>query len=316
MTEAYEVLTDKQKRQQYDQYGDASSGPNGFGGPGGPAGGFGGAYPGQGGAGDFSDFFQQSGKGGFTFHSTGFPNFASSGGGFTGSPGGAGGFGDIFQDLMGGMFGQGGGMGGMGGQQHFTSASGNPFQQQQKQQQPRGQSSGRNQQQRASTPKKKPLEPLKHTVECTLEELYRGHVKKLKVKDTILDESTGRKKVIEKVFPVRITAGAASGTQVTFTPEENEGSDAFPRTVIFEIKELPHPQYRREGADLIWTCRLSHRQIEKGVMIQVPLMDGSALALESKDYDIKSGLRVPFPGHGMPSGSKRGKLIVQFEIKT
>ncbi|USS91012.1 molecular chaperone DnaJ [Fructilactobacillus carniphilus] len=54
ITEAYEVLSDKQKRANYDQYGSAD-GPQGFGGGAGGGGGFGGA--GGAGFGDFSDIF-------------------------------------------------------------------------------------------------------------------------------------------------------------------------------------------------------------------------------------------------------------------
>src|SRR5690554_565396 len=54
ITEAYEVLSDDQKRAAYDQYGHASTDPN-FGAGGGFGGGFGGG--GAGGFGGFEDIF-------------------------------------------------------------------------------------------------------------------------------------------------------------------------------------------------------------------------------------------------------------------
>ena len=83
INEAYQVLSDTQKRAQYDQFGTA--GPEGapFGG-----GGFGGFDPNTSGF-DFRDFNGSTSRGGFGF-----------GGGF------GRGFGDIFEDLFSGMFSQ------------------------------------------------------------------------------------------------------------------------------------------------------------------------------------------------------------------
>lgn len=74
LNEAYQVLSDKNKRAQYDQFGSVGRGAGGFGGPGGPAGG-----------------------GGFDFN--GFNvNFGGQGSG--------GGFGSIFEDLFESAFSQ------------------------------------------------------------------------------------------------------------------------------------------------------------------------------------------------------------------
>jgi len=77
INEAYQVLSDKSKRQQYDQFG-STSGSGGFSAQGGPASGW-----------DFSGF-QQGGGQGFNF------DFGSEG------------FEDIFSDIFGGSFGGGG----------------------------------------------------------------------------------------------------------------------------------------------------------------------------------------------------------------
>lgn len=82
VNEAYQILSDPQKRAAYDQFGHAGVG-QGTGGFGGGAGGFGGGF-GQGG------FAGQQGAGGFDF--SGFSGF------------GGGGLGSIFEDLFEGAF--------------------------------------------------------------------------------------------------------------------------------------------------------------------------------------------------------------------
>lgn len=57
VNEAYEVLSDKEKKARYDQFGHAGVDPNGFGGAGGGFGGGFGGFEGFGGAGGFDDIF-------------------------------------------------------------------------------------------------------------------------------------------------------------------------------------------------------------------------------------------------------------------
>jgi len=64
LNEAYEILSDKDKKARYDQFGHAGVDPNGFGGAGG-AGGFGGGFSGAGGFEDIFDMFFGGTGGGF-----------------------------------------------------------------------------------------------------------------------------------------------------------------------------------------------------------------------------------------------------------
>lgn len=157
--------------------------------------------------------------------------------------------------------------------------------------------------------------PVTITVDCSLEELYHGKTKNLKVKDRFTVGS--QQALLEKVYKVDIKPGHKAGTKLKFP-----ASQEFPKPVEFEIRETPHKYFVRRGDDLLWTAKLTTRQVEKGVLIRVPLLDGTTLALDSKKYQIKAGSKVPFAGKGMPISSKRsdsskathGNLIVQFEV--
>ena len=126
--------------------------------------------------------------------------------------------------------------------------------------------------------------------------------------------------VVEKTFPVEIQPGYKDGTKIKY-PATND----FPKEVVFVLREKPHKYFQRQGDDLKWTCQLTAQQVERGVFVRIPLLDGSELKINSKEYSVRQGSRISFPGFGMPVSSSRksssgstqikaGNLIVKFEI--
>jgi DnaJ-class molecular chaperone len=322
------VLTDKQKRKEYDMLGDDY-------GKTGPSGGGGGYSQGRSpGAGpQFQEFYHtgSSNSGGFTFKRSshgGFEDMFGAGGPFTGgfpSSGGSqsfsfgdgrgdGGFGNIFQDMMGQFFGGGSGSSSYQQNQHSYTAKreqaayrrgtgGNSRQKQQQQQRSS-----------ASSSSYTAAEPLIMKINVTLEEVFTGKTKKLRVKDTILIPPGKQPQPIEKTFEVTIPTGAKQGTLLKFP-----ASPDFPKPVHFELQETKHRYFERDGYNLLWKCELTKRQITKGVKINVPLLDGKTLTINSQDYTIRHGTTIPFEQHGLPyqhNKQKKGDLIIKFIIKT
>lgn len=146
---------------------------------------------------------------------------------------------------------------------------------------------------------------------CTLEELYSGTIKKFLVKDEIIVQ--GFVLPIERVVTLDIKAGWSQGTKISFS-----ATRAFPKSLTFVIKEDKHRFYERHGNDLLWKCRLNSRQLTNGVMIKLPLLDGTSISFNTKGMDIKTGSKKVFKSLGMPivssKGGGKGDLIVLFEV--
>ncbi|KAJ1888473.1 Molecular chaperone (DnaJ super), partial [Kickxella alabastrina] len=188
ISEAYEVLSDKSKRQIYDQFGEEGlKGGGGAPGGGGPPGG-GGGFP---------------GGGSFSFTS--------------GGPGGFGGFHpsnpeDIFAQLFGGMGGMGGGHGGHGGHggghgggsqfMDVDGGLGGMF----------GGGGGGMPQRMQSSSARRPQEVTRQLA-VSLEDLYKGCTKKLKVTRRVRG-GDGVVRTTEKVLQVDIKPGWKAGTKV------------------------------------------------------------------------------------------------------
>lgn len=151
---------------------------------------------------------------------------------------------------------------------------------------------------------------------CSLEELHNGVRKKLRVKDTINLPPPHGSQQIEKVITVDIKPGYKEGTKITFPPTRD-----FPKSITFIIKESTHRYLKRYGKyDLIWICKLTQLQVDNGVVIKIPLLDGTHLNLNTKDIKITNGYKKRMIGYGMPTSGKdksetnKGDLIIEFKI--
>ena len=138
-------------------------------------------------------------------------------------------------------------------------------------------------------------------LKCTLEELARGVQKKLKV-----TEPSGS----SKVFTVDVKPGWKAGTKVTFNRPEGG-------TIAFIIAEKPHRWFKRRGNDLLYTCKLTQRQAERGVKLTIPMLDGEQFVVKTSDLgQISRGGTKRISGKGMPikGGPAKGDLIINFTV--
>ena len=120
-----------------------------------------------------------------------------------------------------------------------------------------------------------------------------------------------------RTIKVRIPAGVEDGTHIQLAGEGETGPGGGPPGDLFlEIVQRPHPIFERHGDDLHCTVTLPMVAAALGTTLSVDSLDGPA------DLDIRpgtqSGQAIPMYGRGTErlNGSGRGDLIVHVTVET
>mmetsp|Transcript_21070 Transcript_21070/g.48150 ORF Transcript_21070/g.48150 Transcript_21070/m.48150 type:complete len:196 (+) Transcript_21070:3-590(+) len=148
---------------------------------------------------------------------------------------------------------------------------------------------------------------------CSLEELFSGTTKKMKVKRS----STTLSREAETVLEVAVKPGWKAGTKVTFAGEGDEiGSTGRAQDVVFVIREKHHKTFGREGSNLLHNARVPLVDALTGFKIDIPTLDNRILRVNIRDVVTPSYTKV-VKGEGMPSSKSpelKGDLVVTFDI--
>ncbi|CAN1240465.1 DnaJ homolog subfamily B member 13 [Linum grandiflorum] len=174
-----------------------------------------------------------------------------------------------------------------------------------------------------STGRKVKPPPVQKNLDCTLEELFYGCTKKVKVtRDVLTDRGYICPKQIvqeEEILSIEVKPGWRKGTKITFEGMGNERPGAEPADVTFVIAEKRHSLFRREGDDLEIAVEIPLVQALTGCDISIPLMSetGETMNLMIQDV-IYPGYKKVIPGQGMPKSkhiNMRGNLKVTFLVE-
>ncbi len=121
----------------------------------------------------------------------------------------------------------------------------------------------------------------------------------------------------EEIVSFNIPAGVEDGMELSLRGKGHAApQEGIPGDLIIHVEEVSHPHFKREGNNLIYHLFLSFPEAALGTQVEIPTLDGKARV--KIDPGIQSGKLLRLRGKGLPSinGYGRGDIIVDVNIYT
>ena len=121
----------------------------------------------------------------------------------------------------------------------------------------------------------------------------------------------------EEVISLNIPAGVAEGMQLNVAGKGNAAPrGGIPGDLIVSIEEVEHADLKRDGNNLYYNCYISFSDAALGTSIEIPTLEGKAKF--KIDAGTQSGKLYRLRGKGLPEVNSygRGDLLVDVNIWT
>ncbi len=152
--------------------------------------------------------------------------------------------------------------------------------------------------------RKKQDPPIERDLMLSLEEVYHGCIKKMKISRRVktlifskikrlyklnyfifkvMNDDAHTSSFREKILTITVKRGWNPGTRITFEQEGDQGPNSIPADIVFIVRDKVHPIFKRDGINLIFTQKIPLALALIGTTIHVPTLDGRVLDLPITD---------------------------------
>ena len=122
----------------------------------------------------------------------------------------------------------------------------------------------------------------------------------------------------KKVLEVHVEKGMQHGQKIVFEGQADEAPDTLTGDIVFVLQVKGHPRFKREHDDLHIDHNLSLTEALCGFQFTVTHLDGRQLLIKSNPGEvIKPGQHKAINDEGMPQHNRpfmRGRLYVKFNV--
>jgi len=158
--------------------------------------------------------------------------------------------------------------------------------------------------------------PIERELYLTLEEVFKGCTKKMKISRRVMNEDGHTSNIRDKILTINVKPGWKADTRITFPQEGDQGPNNIPADIVFIVKDKPHNIFKREANNLVFTAQIPLGKALTGCVVDIPTLDGRLISIPVNDI-VKPGFEKVVPGEGMPVSKDpctRGDLVIRFDI--
>uniref|UniRef100_A0A8C3SJU3 DnaJ heat shock protein family (Hsp40) member B13 n=1 Tax=Chelydra serpentina TaxID=8475 RepID=A0A8C3SJU3_CHESE len=163
--------------------------------------------------------------------------------------------------------------------------------------------------------------PIERDLYLSLEDLFYGCTKKIKISRRVMNEDGHTSTIRDKILTIDVQPGWKPGTRITFQKEGDQGPNIIPADIIFIVREKLHARFKREDDNLLYVATIPlgkpalpgvcvHRSPRK--VTPCTLLHNVGFCFSSPKY-----FKI-VPGEGMPLPSDptcKGDLVMYFDIR-
>lgn len=114
---------------------------------------------------------------------------------------------------------------------------------------------------RLGTNRKQQDPPVVHELKVSLEEIFHGCTKRMKITRRRLNPDGRSMRTEDKILNIVIKKGWKEGTKITFPKEGDETPENIPADIAFVLKDKGHAHFKRDGSNIIYNCKISLKEV-------------------------------------------------------